>query len=231
MSPRYHISPETGLPALCKAKKKPCPLGNGSSPHFSSISDANNYLEAQYNDNIDITKSVSSSDKKTNHSPTPNIMKTKIKKPVSIPKENFKGNTNKNRRKNMNNKISWVKKPFKVVKEIPSDKQKDLLKISSSTEHMKDRHNRLNKIKDTFGHGEILHAFIIDKQHKNGNEIHQINDNGCIYIFNYKTGRMITCLIARPGQIKRYFDNSPNRPSQELIDRALYNQQQGYNIW
>lgn len=42
MSPRYHISPETGLPALFKANKKPCPLGNGSSPHFSSISDANN---------------------------------------------------------------------------------------------------------------------------------------------------------------------------------------------
>lgn len=231
MSQKYHISPKTGAPSLCKAVKQACPLGDGSAPHFSSISEAREYIEKQYESSIDITKSVSSAKSKTKVSPTPNNMKIKIQKspPKQDSRENDRHRTNAKQQLQQHKR--GQKLYFQVVGEIPQDKQKDLLKITPSTKHMKERNDRFRKIEDTFGHGKVAHTFIIDKNHKDGNEIHQINDNGCIYIFNYKTGKMITCLIARPGQIRRYFENSPNKPSKDLIDKAFYNQQQGYNEW
>ena len=77
--PTYAIAKKWGLSAhFGKANKKPCPLGNGSS-HFSSVGEANKYLERKHADNIDATKSTSSLGKDTKYSPPPNTMKAKIK--------------------------------------------------------------------------------------------------------------------------------------------------------
>lgn len=47
-------------------------------------------------------------------------------------------------------------------------------------------------------------AYIINKGHKNGYEIHVIYNNGIIRIYNQKTGKHITDLIARIPQVERY---------------------------
>jgi len=51
----------------------------------------------------------------------------------------------------------------------------------------------------------MIDAFIVDKQHPNGDEVHVITDTGFILIFNERSERFITVLHARPMQLKRYY--------------------------
>ena len=51
---------------------------------------------------------------------------------------------------------------------------------------------------------KVLKIAVVNKGHKNGNEVHVIYNNGVVKIYNERTGRFITVLIARPPQIERY---------------------------
>ena len=51
---------------------------------------------------------------------------------------------------------------------------------------------------------KVCKIAIVDKGHKNGNEIHVIYNNGIVKIYNKNTHRFITVLIAREPQIARY---------------------------
>lgn len=56
------------------------------------------------------------------------------------------------------------------------------------------------------GTKHFLQFFEVDKGHPNGSEIHALTEQGVIYIFNKETGKLITCLIARPAQLARYYE-------------------------
>ena len=45
---------------------------------------------------------------------------------------------------------------------------------------------------------------IVNKGHKNGNEIHLVYNNGIVKIYNANSRKFITVLIARVPQIERY---------------------------
>ena len=51
---------------------------------------------------------------------------------------------------------------------------------------------------------KVLKIALVDKGHKNGNEIHVIFNNGIIKVYNARTHKFITVLIARVPQIARY---------------------------
>lgn len=51
---------------------------------------------------------------------------------------------------------------------------------------------------------KVIRIAIVNKGHKNGNEIHVIFNNGIIKIYNARTRKFITVLIARVPQIERY---------------------------
>ena len=91
----------------------------------------------------------------------------------------------------------------------------------------KDRQNRKNLI-EQIGHGNVIKTVVIDRHHKNGPEIHEISDTGIITIFNQRTKKMITQLIARPGQIRRYFDDNETIPC-GLIELARQHRKLNYN--
>lgn len=91
----------------------------------------------------------------------------------------------------------------------------------------KDRQER-RKLIETIGYGNTIKTVVVDRHHKNGPEIHEISDTGIITIFNQKTKKMITQLIARPGQIKRYFTNNEIIPN-GLLDIARQHQELNYN--
>ncbi len=88
-----------------------------------------------------------------------------------------------------------------------------------------DRKERADLI-GQIGMGEMIKEVEIDKGHKNGPEIHAISSTGIITIFNKRTHRMITQLIARPKQLKRYFKYVP----QDLWEIAIEHQKLGYNL-
>lgn len=50
---------------------------------------------------------------------------------------------------------------------------------------------------------KVLKIAVVNKGHKNGEEIHVIYNNGVVKIFNARTRKFITVLIARVPQIER----------------------------
>ena len=92
----------------------------------------------------------------------------------------------------------------------------------------KDRKERA-KIIEMIGTGNIIKEVEVDRHHRNGPEIHKISDTGIITIFNKRTKKMITQLIARPGQIKRYYTENEIIPF-GLIDLAREHQRMNYNF-
>ena len=51
---------------------------------------------------------------------------------------------------------------------------------------------------------KVIKIAVVDKGHENGNEIHVILNNGIIKVYNARTHKFITVLIARVPQIERY---------------------------
>lgn len=51
---------------------------------------------------------------------------------------------------------------------------------------------------------KVVKIAIVNKGHKDGNEIHVIYNNGIVKIYNANTRKFITVLIAREPQITRY---------------------------
>jgi hypothetical protein len=74
------------------------------------------------------------------------------------------------------------------------------------TNHFNDRGNRVERInKKINDFGEPVYSFIVNCGHMNGKEVHTITEKGIIIIQNLITKNIITILIARPGQIVRYW--------------------------
>ena len=87
------------------------------------------------------------------------------------------------------------------------------------------RQDLINKI----GQGDIIKTVEIDKGHKNGPEIHKISNTGIISIFNKRTKKLITCLIARPSQISRYYAKDETIP-QNVLKLAREHQKLAFNL-
>ena len=51
---------------------------------------------------------------------------------------------------------------------------------------------------------KVIKIAVVDKGHKNGNEIHLVYNNGIVKVYNARTRKFITVLIARVPQIERY---------------------------
>ena len=51
---------------------------------------------------------------------------------------------------------------------------------------------------------KVCKIAVVDKGHKNGNEVHIVYNNGIVKVYNERTRRFITVLIARVPQIERY---------------------------
>ena len=51
---------------------------------------------------------------------------------------------------------------------------------------------------------KVLKIAIVNKGHENGNEIHMVYNNGIVKVYNERTRKFITVLIARVPQIERY---------------------------
>ena len=90
----------------------------------------------------------------------------------------------------------------------------------------KDRQTR-SRIIAQIGLGQIVKEVVIDRGHRNGPEVHKITTTGLVVIYNQRTGIMVTVLIARPNQIKRYY--AENEAPQKIINLAFEHMRAGYN--
>ena len=87
----------------------------------------------------------------------------------------------------------------------------DNFKAGGQTSHVAKRSKRLQVAERLIieESAKVLKIAVVDKGHKNGNEAHVIYNNGVVKIYNERTGRFITVLIARLPQIERYRINVP----------------------
>lgn len=74
------------------------------------------------------------------------------------------------------------------------------------------------------GYGVIIKTVEIDRGHRNGPELHKVSTTGIVSVYNKRTGRLVTKLIARPAQLRRYFEEVP----EELMKKAIDNARHGY---
>lgn len=123
---------------------------------------------------------------------------------------------------------------FKFVREYKGNYNNCWKWMKYKSHHIYERNERLQKAKKVFGFQKVIAAFVVDKGHKRGEEIHFITDKGGIYIFNRYTHKFITVLIARPDQVLRYFKMSDSKPHVNIIDLLALskrNEQLGLNYY
>ena len=82
----------------------------------------------------------------------------------------------------------------------------DNFKACGQTSHAVKRSKRLQVAERLIieESAKVLKIALVDKGHKNGNEIHIIYNNGVIKVYNERTRKFITVLIARVPQVERY---------------------------
>ena len=110
------------------------------------------------------------------------------------------------------------------------------MEINQTNHYKRKRYKREKLIKKYLGgDGNVVDSFVVDKGHKNGLEKHCITDNGIIIIYNVSSGKLISKLVARPQQVKRYYEHTGKDPPLEyesILELAREHQILGYNkIW
>ena len=98
------------------------------------------------------------------------------------------------------------------------------------TNHYKNkRYGREQFISRHIGDGKVIDEFVVDKGHANGLERHCVTDTGLIIIYNLNSGKLVTKLIARPNQIKRYYFDIDKEPPASLLRLAEWHESLHYN--
>ena len=116
---------------------------------------------------------------------------------------------------------------FHVINKVYFSVQEELC----DTNHVCKRLERLSYLKE-ISNENIISSFLVDTNHPDGKEIHCITKDAGIYIFNARTNRLVTTLIARPGQIRRYYNALNLRIPKHVLyicDLAHKHQLQGLN--
>lgn len=100
--------------------------------------------------------------------------------------------------------------------------------------HYENQRNEREKFIEEYfcNDGVMVDGFIVDRGHRNGLEVHSITDKGIIVIHNLNSGKLITKLLARPQQIKRYYESTGRAPPSEyesILELAKQHHILGYN--
>ena len=72
---------------------------------------------------------------------------------------------------------------------------------------------------------KVVKIAVINKGHKNGNEIHLVYNNGVVKVYNERTHKFITVLIARLPQVERY----KIKVTKTMRNKIKSHIKQGYN--
>ena len=99
--------------------------------------------------------------------------------------------------------------------------------MCGNTSHVANRSKRLQIAERLIieESAKVIRIAVVDKGHTNGNEIHVIYNNGIIKVYNERTHKFITVLIARVPQIERY-NIKVTKSMQKKINLHIKN---GYN--
>lgn len=105
--------------------------------------------------------------------------------------------------------------------------------IEKTLHMIDDRGDRMRAIEELGGYGKSVCKNIIDRGHRDGAEIFVLTDNAIIKVYNAKTLRHITDLIARPEQIVDRMGSSLAKLDRalliQILNLARMHHEKGYN--
>lgn len=79
--------------------------------------------------------------------------------------------------------------------------RRELGRLRESGHFHRDRHERIMRIAKTVGFGHIVRQCLVDTGHRAGCEVHVLTSTGIVFVFNAHSRKLITVLVARPGQV------------------------------
>ena len=82
----------------------------------------------------------------------------------------------------------------------------ETFKACGQTSHVVKRSKRLQVAERLIieESAKVIKIAVVNKGHANGNEVHLVYNNGVVKVYNERTHKFITVLIARVPQIERY---------------------------
>ena len=104
-----------------------------------------------------------------------------------------------------------------------------------NTRHFsEDRQVRANLIKNIIGDtNRVICVNVLDRGHRDGEERFELTDKAIIKVYNHKTNRHITDMVARPKQIYdrlgKEFDKLNQVTKDKILKLAREHQRLGYN--
>lgn len=103
--------------------------------------------------------------------------------------------------------------------------------MGNQSNHYKNKRYKREKFinKYLYGDGNVIDSFIVDRNHPNGLERHDITDTGLIIVYNLESGKLITKLVARRNQITRYYHDVDKEPPPSLLRLAEWHESMRYN--
>ena len=100
---------------------------------------------------------------------------------------------------------------------------------SISIHYSEDRRQRQAFINDCLGLGDAVDSFMVDRGHPGGSEIHTVTTTGLIVIRNARTGKLITCEIARPEQLRRLYRAEDRTVPKKILSLAYKHNRKRHN--
>lgn len=103
--------------------------------------------------------------------------------------------------------------------------------MAKQTNHYKKKRYKREQFISKYlcGDGNVIDSFVVDKGHRDGLEKHCVTDTGLIIVYNLNSQKLVTKLIARPNQIKRYYREVDREPPRWLVDLAYWHNSLNYN--
>ena len=103
--------------------------------------------------------------------------------------------------------------------------------MGNQSNHYRNKRYKREKFinKYLYGDGNVIDSFVVDKGHKDGLERHDVTDTGLIIVYNLNSKKLVTKLIARPKQIKRYYQDTGRKPPKWLLDLCYWHNTLHYN--
>lgn len=101
--------------------------------------------------------------------------------------------------------------------------RRELGRLRESGHFHRDRHERIMRIAQTVGFGHIVRQCLVDTGHRAGCEVHVLTSTGIVLVFNAHSCKLVTVLVARPGQVARYYEPFGEDVPDWLMARAYEN--------
>lgn len=218
MTVKYHINSK-GVPAICRAQKGKCPFG-GSESHFATLEEAQSAADNKNKEDFGILNNVPKEKKELFRVAESEEDKEYIKNRIDKMVEDSKEVRSKTKKFEDGHYIEKCRKS-KLI---------DIIETGEMTEHLEiDRADRMSRINEHFGEGEIVASFEVDHYIKRINGFRftvqtlTIRDNGRMSMYNKGSNKEITTFHASGSRIEAIFLRAGLIPDQDMIDLATKN--------